>query len=398
MALQANSAGVLSGKFTIPANITAGSKRIVALGEGGSRGEAIFVGQGALLTQTWAVAVRNNVDPLAQTFSLDHSLQIGGVDLWFTARGTSPVVVQIRETTAGLPNQTILAEAKILPAAIVLGGASTRIVFPAPVMLNGGQEYALVALCDDAISALSMAELGKWDVTASRWVTSQPYQVGVLLSSSNAKTWTPHQDRDMTFNLLHNHYTETERLIPLGSVAVTNVTDLIVLAYADQPSAQAFAAYRLGLPDGTQLTVADNQSVRLQSAITGTVSVTAVLKGTADVSPVLYPGSQLVSGIVSNTADYISRAIPAGSNARVRVIFDALIPAGAAVTVDAAGVDPGDPWQAVAHLSAKALDNGWREMTHELASISEAMLRVRLSLSGNTAARPRVRNLRVIVL
>lgn len=396
MALSANSAGVLTGKFTIPENIRAGSKRVVAVGEGGSRGEAIFVGQGALLTQTWAV--RNNVDPLAQTFSIDNPAQIGGIDLWFTAKGTSTVVAQIRETTVGIPNQTILAESRIAPTSILINGTSTRLEFPAPVMLNSGQEYALVVMCDDSVSALAMAELGKWDANANRWVTSQPYQVGVLLSSSNASTWTPHQDRDMTFRLLRNHYTEMERQVPLGSVAVTDTTYLLLMAFAEQPSAQAFASYRLGLPDGTSVTVADNQPVRLPAAITGTVSVTAILKGTADVSPVLYPGSQLVFGKVSAAADYISRAIPAGSNVRVRVIFDALIPAGAAVTVAAAGVDAGDPWQAVSHLVAKPLDNGWREMTHELTGVTETMLRVKLTLSGTTAARPKVRNLRVIVL
>lgn len=54
-----------------------------------------------------------------------------------------------------------------------------------------------------------MAELGKYDAVHERWVTSQPYQVGVLLSSSNASTWTPHQDRDLTFRLLGARFTAT---------------------------------------------------------------------------------------------------------------------------------------------------------------------------------------------
>ena len=76
----------------------------------------------------------------------------------------------------------------------------------------------------------------------------------------------------------------------------------------------------------------------------------------------------------------------------------ALIPAGASVTVAASGVDAGDTFQAVAYQSSKALGDGWMEMTHELASISEAMVKVKLTLGGNSASRPRVRNLRVIVL
>ena len=404
MTLNANSAGLLAGKFTIPASVPAGSKRVEFVGAGGSRGEAVFIGQGELQTDTRQQITRitttlwwQNTDPLAQTFTLNADTQVGGVDLWFVAKGASPVVVQIRETTAGVPNKTVLAETRLQPAAIALSG-HTRIQFAAPVQLLSGAEYALVVLCDDADTALAIAELGKWDNTAGRWVTSQPYQVGVLLSSSNASTWTPHQDRDMAFRLLAASYTETAKTVALGNVAVNNATDLMLLALADSPTAAARVEYSLGLPDGSTVKVADGQPVRLPTAITGNVSVAANLLGTESASPVLFPGTQLVSGQVSETADYVSRAIPAGNNARVRVIFDALIPAGASVTVAASGVDAGDTFQAVAYQSSKAMGDGWMEMTHELASISEAMVKVKLTLGGNSAARPRVRNLRVIVL
>lgn len=404
MTLNANSAGLLAGKFTIPAGVPAGSKRVEFIGAGGSRGEAVFIGQGELQTDTRQQITRitttlwqQNTDPLAQTFTLDADTQVGGVDLWFVAKGTSTVVVQIRETTVGMPNKTVLSEARLQPADIAVSG-HTRIQFAAPVQLLAGAEYALVVLCDDADTALAIAELGKWDNTAGRWVTSQPYQVGVLLSSSNASTWTPHQDRDMAFRLLAASYTETAKTLALGNVTVSNTTDLMLLSLADSPTAAARAEYSLGLPDGSTVKVADGQPVRLPTPITGNVSVAANLLGTEVASPVLFPGTQLVGGKVSETADYVSRAIPAGNNARVRVIFDALIPAGASVTVAASGVDAGDTWQSVAYQSSKAMGDGWMEMTHELASISEAMVKVKLTLGGNSASRPRVRNLRVIVL
>lgn len=414
MTINANSAGVLTGKFIVPEGIPAGNKRVVFLGGGGSRGEAVFSGQGTLLRQTFRQETTTTEtrwwsppppppppapawwDPLAQTFTLDQSAQVGGVDLWFTASGTSTVVVQIRETTAGVPNQTVLAEARILPAAINTTGGATRIPFAAPLALRASQEYAIVVLCDDAQTALAIAELGKWDNAAGRWVTSQPYQVGVLLSSSNANTWTPHQDRDIAFRLLKASYTETERQIALGQVSVTNATDLLLLAYAEQPSAQATASYRLTLPDGSQVDVADGQPVRLPTPITGVVGVSARLKGTADSSPILYPGSQLIAGEIATSADYVTRAIPAGSNTRVRVIFDAIIPGGAAVNVSACGIDAGDNWQAVPYQGATPNDDGWQEISHELLGINESAIRVRLTLTGNAAARPRVRNLRVL--
>lgn len=402
MTLNANSAGLMAGKFTIPSGIPAGSKRVEFIGAGGSRGEAVFIGQGDLQTDirqqiTRITESRWQVDPLAQTFSLNADTPVGGIDLWFTAKGSSTVVVQIRETSAGVPTKTVLAEARLQPAAIVTIG-HTRFQFDAPVQLLADVEYALVVLCDDADTALAIAELGKWDNTAGRWVTSQPYQVGVLLSSSNASTWTAHQDKDMTFRLLAANFTEASRNLALGQVAIANATDLMLLALADSPTAAARVEYSLGLPDGSTVKVADAQPVRLPAAVSGQVSVAANLLGNPVASPVLFPGVQLVSGQVSETADYISRAIPAGNASRVRVIFEAMIPAGASVAVMASGVDAGDVWQAVAYQSSTAMGDGWMEMSHELASISEAMVKVKLTLGGNSAARPRVRNLRVIVL
>jgi hypothetical protein len=400
MTINANSAGVVAGKFTIPAGILAGRKNVSLSGAGGSHGEAVFIGQGSLQTNTTqrvTTIETNRFDPLAQTFSLSSESQIGGVDLWFSAKGPSQVVVQIRETTAGSPNQIVLAESRLLPAGISLS-AETRFPFPFPVSLQKGSEYAIVVMCNDAVSALSVAELGKWDSTNSQWVTSQPYQVGVLLSSSNASSWTAHQDKDLAFRLLAANYTSTSRSVALGSIPVTAATDLMLLALTDTPSANAFVNYTLGLPDESNLTVAAGQPVRLSSAITGDVSVTAVLQGTSTASPVLYPGSQLVSGQVSTSATYVTRAIPAGTAARVRVIFDALIPAGASVAVAAAGVDVGDTYQSVPYVSATPLGDGWMEMEHELASITEASVHLKLTLGGTTAARPRVRNLRVIII
>lgn len=404
MTIQANAQGTLTGKFQIPPSIPAGAKRIEFNGSGGSHGEATFIGEGSLVSESRQLVTRvtetrwwQNTDPLAQTFTLPESCQIGGIDLWFRAKGTGPVVLQIRETALGMPNRTILGETRVAAADIITTGAHTRVQFPAPVAVNAGQEYALVVMCDDAVTSLAIAELGKWDNTVGRWVTSQPYQVGVLLSSSNASTWSAHQDRDLAFRILKAGFTEAQKSVALGNVPVNNATDLMLLALAERPAAGAAVEYELALPGGETVRVADGQPVRLASAITGNVGVTAKLAGNAQAAPVLHPGSQLVAGQVSEAADYISRAIPAGTNARVRVIFDAVIPGGAAVAVSASGVDAGDTWQAVAYQSAKALGDGWQEIAHELASISEAMIRVKLALSGTSAARPRVRNLRIIV-
>lgn len=403
--LVASAAGVVTGAFNIPAGIPAGAKRFSITGTGGAHGEATFVGSGFVRVDTKQLVTQFaqvSVDPLAQTFTPAEFMQLAAVDLWFTAKGTSRVAVQIREAQLGVPTRTILVEAQLNPAELMLGGNATRIHFARPVALDGGTEYALVVLCDDATTALGISELGKFDAASQRWVTSQAYNVGVLLSSANASSWTAHQDKDMAFRLHAAKCTATQRLIDLGKCKVANATDLLLLSIIETPQAVARVNYTLGLPDGSRVAVADGQPLRLPAPITGDVTVEARLTGAERCTPILHPGTQLMAATVGSAGDYISRAVNAGNNARVRVIFDALMPGGASVVaaVANAAVDASIEayWVNAASTKSVPLGDGWVEMQHELSSISAAAVRVRLRLSGHSSARPRVRNLRVIVL
>src|SRR6185369_1271749 len=101
---------------------------------------------------------------------------------------------------------------------------------------------------------------------------------------------------------------ETNKTVSLGTVSVTNATDLMVVGLDETPSSTTRIAYNLSLPGGQELTVSNGQPVRLASAITGDVAVSAKMYGDANASPVLLPGTQLVVGHVSTTADYVSRS------------------------------------------------------------------------------------------
>lgn len=450
----ANAQGVIAATFKIPPGLPAGTKRFTIATSGGKTGSATFSGQGTVERKTWqqvtsitttyqsAPAASNMggsggavvgpssgsqgapggasswdffwngitgagknqyfngtlwVDPIAQTFTLPMSTQVSGVDLPFTTKPTTAVRVQIRETTAGVPNQSVLVEAIVQPAAITAGGF-TRIVFPAPQILVSNTEYAIVVLCNDAQGALGIAELGQFDAAAQAWITSQPYTIGVLLSSSNARTWTAHQDRDLCFRLLEANYTATSRTVALGKVPVVAATDLLLMAYADRPSSVTYVDYVLTLPDGTTRVVGDGQAVQLPAAITGDVQVAARLGGSADFSPVLFQGTQLVAGVVAPTADYVSRAVPCGASGTVKVILEALVPSGAAFEVQYRGVDAGDEWQTMTAPTQVAANDGFTEFTFTKAGVNEAAVRMRLVLRGTTAARPRLRDLRMLVL
>lgn len=391
--------GTLDGSFHIPAKVPSGAKAVTFTGKGGSRASAVFVGQGQLTVNTLRQVNTITtiwVDPLAQTFVLDKATQLAGVDLWFTAKG-GDVRLQIRDVANGVPSRTVLAEAHIPASSIVVsGGGHTRVLLPSPLSLAAGTEYAFVVLCDDAETALSVAELGKFDATAQQWVVSQPYQVGVLLSSSNASTWTAHQDRDLTFRLLEASFSGASSQQELGSVSVSGATDLLLLSLSETPNADTRVEYDMALPGGETLTVADGQPLRLAAPATGQISVKARLAGTSTASPVLWPGTQLISGAVGLTADYATRSIPARGATKAVLVYDAVIPSGATVTPQIRK-DSGE-WEALTADGTTNQGDGLVEYRFKaaLSNVSEA--KVSLTLTGTATARPRVSNIRLMAV
>lgn len=407
MPLVADNSGKIKGKFTVPANVPAGTKLVQFIGNKGNYGEATYTGRGIITTEerrrvTVITDIRRNettvvltrFDLLAQTFTLSESRHIAGVDLWFSNRGTKRVVVQIRDTSLGMPTQTVLAEGSIMPASINTNGTATRLTWQ-PVWCEAGHEYAIVLLTDDANTAVRVAELGKYDATNARWVTSQPYQVGVLLSSSNASTWTPHQNRDLTFRLLGARFTENTRTVDLGSVTATSISDLIALANVERVASDTDVQFTLTEQDGTEHKLSDDLPIALRARVTGPLSVKALLSGSALRSPVLYPGIQIVLGNMSETADYVTRAITAGSNSKVTITYEALMTGTADVKVYIQKAD--GTWQLVDLTTGKAVGDSWVERTHILSSFSATETRVKLVLSGNILYRPKVRSLRVVI-
>lgn len=395
--LAADQTGKLSGKFTIPEGVPAGSKSVQFTGTGGSHGEAVFVGQGSLTTQTLrqiTSVTQWYYDPLAQTFTLTRAVQLAGVDLWFTAKETE-VRVQIREVSSGVPSRVVLAEAIVAPENIVAtGGGHTRILFPAPVSLSANVEYAIVVLCDDAATRLAVAELGKFDKTLQKWVTSQPYAVGVLLSSSNASTWTAHQTKDLAFRLLEANFGVEGKEFALGSVTVSGVTDIMLMALAEVPTAQSRVEYEMTVPDVGVVTVAEGQPLRLSSSTTGSVAIKARLSGDTKASPVLYPGTQILAGAVSQTADYYTRSIVATNATKAVLVYDAIIPSGASVTPQIQ-IDGGE-WQAMTADGTTQQGDGVVEFRYRHTLAAASLIKVKLTLTGTSQNRPIVRNIRLM--
>ena len=394
MPIEADNTGVAEGQLTVPANVPVGTVQIVVEGSQGSRGTAAYTASGSVETQQrrTVTTVTYRYDPLAQTFTLYEGRHIAGVDLWFKVKGTSRVVVQIRETTAGFPNQNVIAQASVDPADINVNGTATRITFR-PIWLEANVEYAIVILTDDSVTSLATCEIGKYDSIHQTYVTQQPYQVGVLLSSSNASTWTAHQEMDLAFRLLACRFTESEFEVNLGSATAANNTDVLIRSNVERVSTETDVEFSLTDTNGNINTLSEDMPVALREELTGSVSFKAKLKGNAKHSPVLYQGVQLMLGTQSATADYVTRAIPAGTNTTVRIVYDSYTPGNSQIKIYYQQAD--STWSLIPLTSGSSLGNSVEERTHVLENYNQATVRIKIVLEGNVLYRPYVKNLKV---
>ena len=392
MSINADHSGIARGKFTIPANIPAGVKSVEIIGERGSRGLAQFTGRGEItLEERRRVITVTRYDPLAQTITLlTEGRHIAAVGLWFEDIGDKPVTVQIRETATGLPTGAVLAETRITAAQIKGNGEETVIDFATPLYIEALQEFAVVILTDDNKHSLAIAEVGQYDRRAQRYVTEQGYSVGVLLSSSNASTWTPHNNADLAFRLYAAEFTATEHTTDLKTQTAHNASDLYLMADVERPGVETDVNFTF-TADERRYPLQDKQTGRLDVRTDGDMTAKVTLRGSKTRSPVLYPGALLALGDLQETATYISRAVVAGSGQAI-VTLESNTPSGSALTVE---IEIDGTWKPCTPQNGEPLGDGWVRNEYKQAISGGDTVRCRITLSGNISARPRARALRM---
>lgn len=420
MPLTANSSGQLSGSFAIPANVPAGTQKFEITGSSGSKGEALFTGGGIIKNQTLQLvtSIVNRYDPLAQTFTLTEARILTGIQLKFCAKGSKVVTIQLRECLVGIPNDVVLAEGRIEPAAITLN-AWAQILFDMPTPAQAGREYAIVVMSDEATPSVAIAELGKivqpGDGPNPGYITSQPIVNGVLLSSSNASTWTPHQNMDLTFKLLAAKFAPTTRTVDFGDIPVTNLTDMILKANVMRPSSSCDVRFEITVQStGVVYRVGENEALALSAKIiSDTVNVKAILTGDVNMSPYLYPGSLLVKGELAGIGNYHSVAITAAASFNIVVTLDVFNPGSSTIApyvqvhTQVSGVDQYSGGVPVTEYLSVATDplfvpvdlgDGWVQVSFKRTSLRgigpQRYTRIRLDVAGTPQYRPKVRNIR----
>ena len=328
---------------------------------------------------------------------LPEGRHITALDLQFAVKGSdaNDVTIDIVEGDNGFPSRQAITRTRIKGADITTTGFTTA-TFDFPIYLEAGQEYFIVIMTDDAQHAVRIAELGKYDAVAGEFVTAQPYTVGVLLSSSNASSWTVHNDMDLTFVLKGAEFTATQSTINLGSLTVSNMTDLLVTAPVDIPATSSRVTFKYTRSNGEEFLLAPDQSIKLEAAVSDTMQVQAILSGSSTESPTLHPGVLSIPATLDTAGTYVGREFDvANGGSTIRIIFEAQLVGGAGVVPQ---YDNGG-FQSMALASANPVGDGWVEYVFEDTGIvALTATRVKLNLTGSAAGRPKVRNIRAVMV
>lgn len=408
--------GTASGTFTVPANIATGVKSVYAESGSGGSARARFEGRGIItnitrqrVEQVQAVVsapeivvlpegeggeVSDYSDPLAQTFVLTENRHIAGIDVKFCAIGdrANRVVCEIVEVQNGIPTTNVIGQTEVNMAA-VQANVWQAFTFPVPVFIPANIEYAFVFKTDDGDHALSIASRGDFDAAAQQWVGAQPYNVGVLLSSSNARTWTPHQDADLTMRIRAAVFGPATKTLSLGTIDVDDMSDLICAANVLLPTGETTVRFRI-TPDGEDAQIVENgQNWERPTFHSGDVLVEALLTGTTKVSPILGRDVLAIAGTLRASGTYVSRVFAMGADVTQDVRLKTRVPTGATLAV---AVDVGDDdWQAMTLQSSEYLPDGSLDQLYRKTGWdAPAGGRVKITLTGTPAARPAATDLR----
>lgn len=399
----ADEKGAIRGSFKVPANQKAGTHEVRVEGDLGTTALTSFMGQGtSQVTEVQNIVTNTLVtyqryDPLAQTFTFDRDVDLAAVDVWVKVKGDTPMTLDIRTCENGIPTPTILRRQRVELDEVtnVDNNQYTRISFDA-VRLQRGVEYCFILMADDAHWEVEVATLGEYDRRNDKWIKAQAFQIGTLLSSSNASTWTPHQKTDMRFRLHEAVYSTNTRSYALGTFDLYNA-DLIHAQFtADRVDEDTDAAIVLTMPDGrTQYRLKEDSVTSLPDKITGKAEAKIELTGTPSKSPTVLTGLTLVSAGIVETGQYVTKHIPLGDDADVRVSFESRTGINSKVK---AFYSVGGEWKDLPLSSSVTLEDGFIERSYKLDSISGDTIRVKLELEGTARDLPRVRKLRTVVI
>lgn len=165
---------------------------------------------------TWAI------DPVGETFIVQDtaSIQVPGIYLtqlgvFFKSKSPSlGISCVVAQTTAGYPDATKIIGRSYLFSSQVLtsqdSSAETVFTFETPILLQSDMTYAFWCEPDGSNPdyEIWISEVGGTDKITNAAITQQPYS-GVMVVSSNGKSWNIIQSSDLKFKLYRARFKST---------------------------------------------------------------------------------------------------------------------------------------------------------------------------------------------
>lgn len=238
--VKANSNGSFDAKFTIPQRINTGTRVVKFESQNKIEGYessayAYYKATGiartiqrTITTITTVLLHRTDTeiyqnyyyDPLAQTFVLDETTIVNGIDIYFESLPDAnlPVTCEIREVSNGNITATVYGTKTLMANDIRANVSSnsskaTRFTFDDPVLCEANKEYAFVLKANSKDFRVYVAEIGETDLQTNQLVANNPYIQGVMMSSSNNSSWTIHQKADVKFRIIADTYDANSEVV-----------------------------------------------------------------------------------------------------------------------------------------------------------------------------------------
>jgi len=278
-------------------------------------------------TVTTSNTFRRRRDPLAQTFFIDENdgIFVTRIGVKFqTKDSTVPVMMQIRSTVNGVPSsdEIIPNGVKVLaPGSVNISAdasAVTYFEFDEPVYLNGNNEYSIVLLADSIDYNVYVAKSGDLMLNSTELRVAKQPTLGSLFKSQNSRTWTPDQERDLTFTIDRAQFTSTS-----GSVVLENAATPLMLLDNNPLDTTNSSGTIAVLAFGHGFTVGD--SVTIAGAETFGGIDAANINGTRAVTKVDGTGFEFVAGASDTASSTVSGG---GANITItrNILMDTAVP------------------------------------------------------------------------
>ena len=243
-----DSNGNLEGCFTIPANMTCGTKLVQFYdNEGKSAASAEYTANGKTVwtevtrnyIRSWTAMVSTSVqssisketkseitsqkvttvyrdlDPISESFYVDspNGIMLESIDIFFARKDNNVnVEIIVVECENGYPGQTMVPFSRVVktPNEVVVTPIEsvgpknkpkpTNFKFESPIYLHPETEYAFIVIAQSYNYEIYTSTLGKADLITGLGIKEQPY-IGSMFKSQNLRTWTAEQLSDITFNM-----------------------------------------------------------------------------------------------------------------------------------------------------------------------------------------------------